>query len=562
MLCARCATTQSGRTIALLGLCLAVAGCLPAGGPPTGQQVLADRTIAGVFLTASGLPDAPPNLFVLGAARPLGPSGSNGADLYALPYASMSEAVQGFGQLAPTVAGVILGDGVEPSAYIPGTDSQGRLIFLTPAQDAPDGDPIVARFDFVTGQKEDLAPPIAGNPGFLLSASRARVLAGTSVFEQGGRAELGTPSVTTPAFVGEDLYYGCPLKSGVLAGGSSINRSRPGTAPQTLLSSSGTLKFTPFASDLGTQLLISTAANTSDVPYLIFSTALLLNTSIPLGKGWAQFHSISSDGHWLLFREPLAEGDHRLFAFDWTTGYSVSLSSNKRPIGATNEWRPGRHELWSGLGPTGSSVWNPEMGYTRESLQQSPVQIAFLSDGRTSMFTRDGNYWLSVEYSVAGDVVEPTFYLRSAEDLTAPGQPLNVRGQELYPVWETSEGRLLVGVGSFGENRQDIYLVDPAAGTSRAIASAGRVLALGSTRVLALVNWQVSTATGDLTLVDLATGEKTTLAQDVYAVAIDRATSAVLDPGADRLAPGTVIAFLVRNRLDSPYDGLWVAHLP
>jgi hypothetical protein len=41
--------------------------------------------------------------------------------------------------------------------------------------------------------------------------------------------------------------------------------------------------------------------------------------------------------------------------------------------------------------------------------------------------------------------------------------------------------------------------------------------------------------------------------------------SAALEPGpldADRLAPGKRVAFLVRNRLAGPYDGLWMATLP
>jgi hypothetical protein len=33
-------------------------------------------------------------------------------------------------------------------------------------------------------------------------------------------------------------------------------------------------------------------------------------------------------------------------------------------------------------------------------------------------------------------------------------------------------------------------------------------------------------------------------------------------PGTDPLAPGTRIAFLLRNRLESRDDGLWVAELP
>jgi hypothetical protein len=63
-------------------------------------------------------------------------------------------------------------------------------------------------------------------------------------------------------------------------------------------------------------------------------------------------------------------------------------------------------------------------------------------------------------------------------------------------------------------------------------------------------------------LIDLATGVQTLLAQDVYAAAVDPGIHAYVAPGTDALAPGTRIAFLVRNRMDSPYDGIWVAELP
>jgi hypothetical protein len=109
-------------------------------------------------------------------------------------------------------------------------------------------------------------------------------------------------------------------------------------------------------------------------------------------------------------------------------------------------------------------------------------------------------------------------------------------------------------------SRQDLYLVDLVTGQSRAMASGGHLVALGQNRALALLDWQLSSSTGALTVIDLATGAKTLLAEGVYAVAVDPGP----DPaeGADPLAAGTSIAFLVRNRLASPYDGLWTAHLP
>jgi hypothetical protein len=80
--------------------------------------------------------------------------------------------------------------------------------------------------------------------------------------------------------------------------------------------------------------------------------------------------------------------------------------------------------------------------------------------------------------------------------------------------------------------------------------------------VSSLVDWGLERSDGELTLVDMSSGARTFFAQDVYAVAVDRGKSARVPPGTDALAPGTRIAYLTRGRLESPYDGLWVAQLP
>jgi hypothetical protein len=554
MPCARCGTHGPRPIIASLGVWV-VAGCLPAGDPPLGQHIIADRTVAAVFLTASEVEGGPPNLFVLGPTRQIEPSGVPVADLYAFPYATLPTTIEGLADVPPTVAGIALGDAAEPAAYIPHTDSRGRLIFVTPV--GSDAAAYVARFDFATGQKQDLAP--AG--GFVLSQKHTRMFAGTSVFELDGATDLGALSAATPAFIGEDLYYGL-LSDAVLAGGSSINRSKPGAASETLLSATGIVSFLPIPSDPRSQLLVSSVSDAGEVPFLVLDTVRLVSLTLPPQRGQAQFQSASSNGHWLMFREPLPEGDNRLFLFDWTTGDHVSGSLAERVISDQNEWRPGRDQLWLAFSPRGVAVWDPGVRQLREDLDRVPIQLTFLPDHRDSMFTRDGSHWLSVEFPVTGDVVVPAIYLGPTDDLAAPRQELNPQGQEMRALWETRDGRLLVGASSFNKDRQDIYLVDPVAGTSRGIASGGHVVALGHTRALALLNWQISSSTGDLTLVDFATGAKTLLAQDVYDVAIDSGTSADLSPGADPLAPGTVVAFLTRNRLNSPYDGLWVGHLP
>jgi hypothetical protein len=547
--------------VALAVGCLAL-GCLPAGSPPLGQHVVFDRTLTAVFFTASEADGVPSNLLVPSPARPVGPWGASGFDLYRFPYASLSTTINGLAGVPPTVEGLILEDGAAPTTYIPRTDSRGRLIYLKPSGPESDVLEYVTRFDFATGQEESLAPPGAGKAPFLLSSSRSRVYAGGFIFDSDGTTQVGPLSTAEPAFVDDDLYYGVVLYGDVGVAGSTINRNRPKAPSEVLLTSTAMVEFTPIQSDIAAQLLVSWATDAGAIPYMLLDTKQAASVLLPAQRGQAQFESSSSDGHWLLFREPTSDGDNRLFFFNWTTGDSDALVSNGVPISAENDWRPGQEELWLSFSPRGYSVWNPDAGPPRGDLDSIPIQLTFAPDGRKSMFTRDGSHWLSVKYPTAGKVVEPAIFLGSADDPSLPRIPLNPQGQEFRALWETSDGRLLVGASSFDENRQDIYLVDPQAGSARGIASGGHVVALGRTRALALLNWQVSSSTGDLTLVDLETGAKTVLAQDVYQVAVDPGAFADVPADADRLASGTPVAFLSRNRLASPYDGLWVARLP
>jgi hypothetical protein len=464
--------------------------------------------------------------------------------------------------MPPTVESVILADGTSPSAYIPHTDSHGRLIYLSPS--GPDSDVVeyVTRFDFATGQAESLAPPGASQAAFLLSASHSRLLAGGFIFDDDGVTQVGPLSTAEPAFIGDALYYGTVLYGATGIAGSSINRHRPKGPSESLLSSTGMVVFTPMPSDVATQLLVSSATDAGDIPYLVLDADRLASVTLPEQRGQARFESASGDGHWLLFRGPAADGHNQLFVFDWTTGGTGVWTTTGLPGSAASDWRPGHQELWFDLAPRGYGIWDLVAGQVGGDPDLIPVPLSVAPDGRRSMFTRDGGHWFSADYPAGDPGAEPTLWLGSAADPKSPRIALHPPGQAFRALWETSDGRLLVGASSFDDNRQDIYLVHPDTGRARAIASGGHVVALGRTRALALLNWQLSSSTGDLTLVDLETGAQTVVARDVYQVAVDPGPFTALPGDVDALAPGTSVAFLSRNRLDSPYDGLWVAQLP
>jgi len=574
----------SARTwqISSVAACCFLFGCLPLGDPPAGQHVIADRTLTGVYLSPSEQDGVPSSLLVTGLAREF-PAGSVYAssalasvstlsDLYAVPYVGISSMTTDIAGLQPLVSDFLVSSRSLIAGTIP-TDSLGRLLFV---QYVSTTDSLQnKRVDLATGSTDALGPAYIMLNGqfFVLSPARSRVYSGG--LEDGVLCDLDAcqalnyvPSDFTYvsnsfAFVGEDFYYTDQLSgaSGVLGG--NLNRLRPQAQPEVLLSFTGTVSFQPILSDRTPQLLLFLATDAGAAPFALLDTDTLKSSSLPPGKGQAQFVSASSDGHWLAFlstvvvADPTAPADHRLFLYDWTTGSYAIVDSARvgQTLGTYLEWRPGSTELWFSTLPGGFGIWRPDAGLTIGQANLNPYVRA--PDGESSVFTRDGRHWFS-----AGPGITPTIYVGSSDAPTASVRALNPFGTVSTSHWETDDGRLLVGAWTIDGNRKDIYLVDADAGTSRAIASAGHLVALGHTRALALLNWEISRQSGDLTLVDLASGAHTLLAENVYDVAVDRGTSASVPPGTDVLAPGTRVAFLTNNRLASPWDGLWVASLP
>ena len=253
-------------------------------------------------------------------------------------------------------------------------------------------------------------------------------------------------------------------------------------------------------------------------------------------------------------------GSTALTLFDRDTGQEIVATEPFDVISLT--WRPGHDEAWflaigdelfrwptagqpEDVGHGGSPSGYPILG------SASPQELAL--NGQP-VFTPDGQFRLVVSdvYSDRGPVD-----LQSNDDATASPFRLNQPGLGIAGLWPLADGRMIVEDWITDAKRNDIYIVDPVARTQRAIASTGNVVATGRDRCLALLHWVASGSSGDLTVIDHATGSATLIAENVHAVAVDASG----DPN-DALAPGTRVAYLVRNRIASPYDGLWVIDLP
>jgi len=592
---------RSPRAFACVTVCV-FAGCLPVGTPPAGQHVIGDRTLTGVFLSPSEQDGVPSNLLVTGPSHGFSPSSRYSqtdvydfgeaalSDLYAVPFAGVSSTAFGLTGRQPVVKDMVTDYRAFSGGAIP-TDSQGRLVIAAyEATNDSVADGInIESLDVATGATRDLgaANVVPSGRFFVLSPGRTRIRTGAlgagnlcdldqqvcHAFDEPSDSGQGTMPANTFAntfnFIGEDFYDVELLAGASGVPGGSLNRMRPFTTldppaqTEVLLSFTGSVTFRPILGDRTPQLLLSLATDTGDAPFALLDTDTLKTSALPPEKGQAQFAATSSDGHWLAFVTTVAAGDsgqpadHRIFIYDWTTGSFAKLDSERvgQAIGTYLEWRPGRSELWFSTANRGLGIWRPDG--VLATVHATLVPYLRAPEGRSSVFTRDGRHFFSV-----GSDDGPTISVGSSDDPTGPLQPLNPRGTKTTSYWETVDGRLLVGAWTLDGNRKDIYLVDADASTSRAIASNGHLVALGHTRALAMLNWESSRSTGDLVLVDLASGAHTLLAENVYDVAVDRGWSATVSPDTDALAPGTRVAYLTSNRLASPWDGLWVAALP
>jgi hypothetical protein len=564
----------------------ALAACLPAGAPPAGRHLVHDRTLSGVFLSPSEQDGVSSYLLATGPVRnldlPAPPAGESVADVYAFVDSAPVVTREGLAGMAPLFDNLKL-PATDPPDYTFATDSLGRLLamrFNPATQPTTWASFELWRFDVGIGSGEYLSwvspatdlyqnpDPRLGARPFMLSPGRTQVFMGES-----GSGYLIGPTdrhslwqVNEPVFVGEDFYcagiVSVDPNAPPLPLGTNIIRVKPGGTPEILLSSTGYLGLAAIEGDFTPQLVLTLYTEQGAAPFALLDTESLAPRDFPSGKGQAQFVSASSDGRLLLFQttiaanDPAQPADHWLFVYDWGANRFDTLDSyqlGKLPSGQY-EWRPGTHELWLGTLPGGFAIWQQELGVRTFS---PPLLRVRARQRGLSSFTRDGRHWFSKD---AG--VRPSLSVGSADDPSAELLPLNPSGTEVYDYWQLDDGRFLVEAWASNYQRDDIYLVDADAGTTRAIATAGHLVATGQSRALALLNWQVSRSSGDLTLVDYASGAHTVLAQDVYAVDVDRGQSAAVPAGTDVLLPGTRVAFLSRNRLLSRDDGLWVAELP
>ena len=556
---------------ALAGLGL---GCLDAGPTPLGRHLVAGRAPEQVQLV-EGPVGAPSRLLLLRAQNEGGSFGFTTEELTAV-----DDPGPGGGPAATRVIvdhiGGALGHCVSSDCATP-IDSQGRLYVFratfAPSTESPgatDEQDNLIRVDPATGEQRDFGSVESA----IISADRTRV-----VFEPQQPPAVGAMPTPQPPFVvidaddtetmlpgdgllfaGDDLYYvSDDRRLWRLPSASRV--------PEALVDDVD--YFTVFSTARGPLLPVTTIVDpmTGALRSSLFDAKTLTGIPLPPQTAMARTFVPSPGGRFVATQGATMQSgpdldmiSTTLTLFDRDTGQEIVATE---PFGIYSLiWRPGHDEAWFVAdtdellrGQTGGQPEDVGQGASPGGFPQgsSPSSQQLLLTGQP-IFTPDGQFRLVVEgFQSDRQPVD----LQSADDATAPFFRLNQPGTGIGGIWPLGDGRLIVEDWLTDSKRNDIYLVDPVARAQRELATTGNVVAAGRDRCLALLHWVASGSSGDLTIVDYATGAATLIAENVHAVAVDASG----DPN-DALAPGTRVAFLVRNRIASPYDGLWVIDLP
>jgi hypothetical protein len=530
---------------------LAMTACLPAGEPPRGRQLLVARDLEEVLFVEPA-PGAQAGIAAFRFAPHYDPDVcASFWSLFAVDEATAPD------ELATER---LLADGVEHPGPFTGyddpsgpsyglrTDARGRLFVgwqpPTPAiredklRYCPPGRGRIARIDATSGERTELGRTftLAPETGSLTRDRTRAVFAGATGPDQTPSPEIVARDVddletvfsgSSPVVIGDAIY--------ALDANTALVSVQPGSPPRTVVS--GVLTFQVFTSPAGTRLLLKKAD--AEGTSTLFDPATNEEIVVPPTSGYPL---LSPSGRFIVWTITDFATDVATFSmFDTVTRQIETRTFAKAHY---SYWRPGtgKDELWIDAADFGGKLYRWTPG--------APEIATDLGEGHGD-FTEDGRYWLrSSNTSTSTEARDP-------DNPGAPGYVITPPKARVAYVRSLPEGRLLVEANVATTDRYDILVVDPVARTSRPIASGGHVLVVGRTRVLAQLKWIATGRSGELSLVDLETGATTVLAENAYRWAVEPPP-----PGEDPLAPGLRVLAVVRNRVASPYDGLWLSRLP
>jgi hypothetical protein len=286
----------------------------------------------------------------------------------------------------------------------------------------------------------------------------------------------------------------------------------------------------------------------------VVDLATLRETFLPGGSDIGSQILFSPSNRWILLSP--ARDQTAFTLLDRASGATRPLSF---PTYVSNAiWRPGHDEIWSAGSGTywiaqtdGSVAAHTGNLYLYYPTNASDVVGGFLSPDGRDFFTANNDGLTHDKFPV---------YVGPADDPGAPPVRLNPAGTGTMAYGPLPDGRLVAQAFYLYSLRSDLIVVDPTATAApRVIAEGGFVLGLGSGRVLAMHHWATEgDGPGDLSLVDVDSGATTWIGRSIVSPTVFEDPA----PGRDALAPGSHVAYVLVNRVASPYDGVWVAALP
>jgi hypothetical protein len=535
----------TSRIAGIVAVC-SIAACLPAGNPPTGRHLLHGRNADSVLFTDAA-PGAPSRIL-------LSRWQANPGDVYDSNQIISTVDDPGAGKPAPAERDLLEHVNVTNCSQPPcvlSTDSLGRLYLVTqvatPSDNNPGGTEVhreLFRVDPSSGASVSLGDVYE----LQMSDDRTRTAAVTSDQGQftctvsdvsGGQQTL--VGVEHAQFAGNDLLF--------TSAEHRLMRLRPDG--QTDILAEDVFGFEVMDTDRGPLVMIRQESDMSPPRWGLFDVGAQTAIALPPATAESQRLLQSPSGRYVVALHAYDNSTRPMTLFDRDTGNERTESIPIREHFDSGLWRPGHDEFWI---QADSNLWkfHPERGLAQFAAWGGFLPL-WAAQPNEPIFTIDGNFWMGI---VPPPGEKSSVFLHSADDANAEPLLLNPSGTGVTSAWPMNDGRLLVEDWIANRKRNDIYLADPAAHTLFALTTGSNIVAVGRDRMLAFLRWSI-TGSGDLTLIDFATGAQLLIAENVSSVAVDRSPSAD-----DPLAPGTGVAFLVRNRIASPFDGLWVATLP
>lgn len=559
---------------------LLVAGCLDAGPTPLGRHLARTRDPEQIHFVAGAIGAPNRIIFMRSEAAPAS-GGFVTQELSTIDDPGPGGAPVEPRVLATQVAGAF-GQCATPTCVAP-IDSLGRFYVVEasfmpfPGGGSSEIDDVV-RIDPVTGEQRDFGPAdVVG-----LSADRTRAVLAPRPPPADANGQTTFPAdlvvdiddrttmfdLFGPEFVGDDVYFVSTAEPDF----KFMRLPRGSLVPEAIADGAG--NFQLYQTQRGPLLTLTrfgALAMGHPESSTLYDVTAHTEETLPEATALASSFAFSPSGRYVATERvpftmvnggiPTSDGSTILTLLDRDTGQETVATAASSLI-SMPIFRPNHEdEAWFTVVGDDLFRWHPgappemiaheDSPFGNPSYAWNPQEVVFTGQ---PVFTPDGAFRLVVEGNQsARDPID----LQSADDAAAPPVRLNQPNMGIEGIWPLADGRLLVENWLTDPHENDIYLTDPVAQTQRQIASTGTVIATGRDRCLALLHWIASSATGDLTIVDYATGAETPIAENVPGAAVD----ASADPD-DALAAGTRVAFIVRNRIASPFDGVWAFELP